>query len=466
MNLNKKCFVMDLNRCTGCGACVIACTIENQNKQAVNWRQVYTFNESHHPDLPFFNFSMACNHCAIPACKENCPSLAYSVDPKTGAVIIDQDLCLGCKYCTWACPYDAPKYNESRGVVEKCDFCISRLNEDLAPACVCACPTNALLVGEFDDEEKSQSLAGFPDTELKPAIRFKGLGLQKEKALQTSYPSERSLAALFHTSRKVPPSKISLRSEWSLLVFTSVVYILVSLFTAAMVSGLRVNPYAFLGIGSFALALSSVHVGKKGRLYRAVFNVKGSWLSREILFFLLFLGCSGLYLLLSPDMKILGIVSVIIGFLSLIFIDRIYQVAMHAGSLNFHSAHTFLNGLYVTGFLTGFLPIFGLSGLLKLSLYSQRKVLFLRKGLPVRPVLSFFRIGLGFIIPLVLLMVSTGENPHFFWIILSSIIGGELVDRSEYYGELDIITPEKQILIDLRSMLLNNNPQANGYRNH
>ena len=115
----QKAFSLDLNRCTGCGACVIACTTENSRRQTLNWREVYTFNEIHLPGVPLFNFSLGCNHCASPACVRACPALAVTKDPHTGAVIINPEHCLGCKYCTWACPYDAPRFNAASGVTEK-----------------------------------------------------------------------------------------------------------------------------------------------------------------------------------------------------------------------------------------------------------------------------------------------------------------------------------------------------------
>ena len=112
---NQKCFIFDLNRCTGCGACVIACATENMEKQTVNWRDIHTFNETHHPVLPLFNLSMACNHCIDAACKKGCPALAYTKDKETGAVVHHADCCMGCTYCTWACPYDAPRYSGAAG---------------------------------------------------------------------------------------------------------------------------------------------------------------------------------------------------------------------------------------------------------------------------------------------------------------------------------------------------------------
>jgi Fe-S-cluster-containing dehydrogenase component/DMSO reductase anchor subunit len=452
---NQKCFIFDLNRCTGCEACIIACTIENHQKQETNWRQVYTFNETRHPALPLFSLSMACNHCIDAACKKNCPALAYSKDPETGAVIHHSERCMGCQYCTWACPYDAPQYNRVKGVIEKCDFCIQRLREDDAPACVCACPTNALRIGDFDEYEKTRRIAGFTDTGIQPAIQFIDLRKQQQVPESTAPPTEASVAELFESSQHIPEPKISLKTEWPLLVFTTIAYLLVAFFTAMWPFPLVINPFLFLGAGVLGMGLTFTHLGKKFRAFRAIFNIKNSWLSREVLFFSAFLVLSGLYLLFFPYIPTIGRAAVIVGFISLFCIDKIYQVAMQVGPLNFHSAHTLLNGLYLTGILTvnGFL--FGLMGVIKCVLYLYRKVLFKQTKKKTRPLVTLLRIGFGFLVPFILLLLSL-DSEHmidYYGYVIVSVIIGEVIDRTEYYNELDIVTPRKQMLMDLEALL-------------
>jgi Fe-S-cluster-containing dehydrogenase component len=102
-------FLFDPNRCTGCGACRLACSIENQLEPERSWRRIDTFNRTRHPGVPLYHLSLACNHCAEPACMFACPALAYSRDEKSGAVLLDEGKCIGCRYCAWACPYDAPR---------------------------------------------------------------------------------------------------------------------------------------------------------------------------------------------------------------------------------------------------------------------------------------------------------------------------------------------------------------------
>ncbi|MEO8011900.1 MAG: 4Fe-4S dicluster domain-containing protein, partial [Dokdonella sp.] len=120
-------FVFDANTCTGCGACRVACTIENGLAPDVSWRRIETFNPQHRPIAPVFHLSLACNHCATAACMNACPALAYRRDGPTGAVLLDSTLCIGCGYCSWACPYDAPVFDEAAGVMTKCTWCADRL---------------------------------------------------------------------------------------------------------------------------------------------------------------------------------------------------------------------------------------------------------------------------------------------------------------------------------------------------
>ena len=452
----NKGFLFDLNRCTGCGACVLACTLENQGKQEINWRQIYTFNETRHPGIPLFHLSMACNHCGSPPCVENCPAMALAKDSQTGAVTVDPERCMGCKYCTWACPYDAPRYNASRGVIEKCDFCIEQLKKGEAPACVCACPTNALRLGDFEAAGKPQKVMGFTQAGIEPAIRFKTLRRRQQAPEGTAPPSARWVETLFESSQNLPQPKISLKSEWTLLVFTSAAFILVALLTAVMTASLAVNPFLFLGAGAVGMGLSTIHLGRKRRAFRALYNIKGSWLSREILLFSAFLTSAGTYLLVLPRYPAIGWAAVFIGFLSLFSIDRIYQVAMQVTPLNFHSAHTLFNGLYLAGILTGNIFISVGAGLIKLSLYLYRKLHFRQQGKKTRPVTGLLRVSFGFIIPFILLIFKPGLVNGIYGFLIVSVLSGELIDRTEYYDELDIVTPGKQMVIDLEEVLSRN----------
>jgi DMSO reductase anchor subunit/ferredoxin len=400
---------------------------------------------------------MACNHCGLPACLKSCPAAAISKDPETGAVTVDPERCLGCKYCTWACPYDAPRYNSSNGVIEKCDFCIHRLKKDEAPACVCSCPTNALRLGDFDPDAKPQKIAGFTNAGLQPAIQFKELRPHQQVPESTAPPPAEALEELFESSQNIPQPKITLKSEWTLLTFTSISFILVALLTAAVIIPLTLYPFLFLGIGIVGMVLSTVHLGRKSRAFYAVRNFTKSWLSREIVLFPAFLGISFIYLQFLPNLSAVGWAAVFIGFFSLFAVDRIYQVAMQVTPLNFHSAHTLFNGFFLTGVFIGNIYLFAIPGLIKLFLYLYRKFHFKQQEKNPLFLISFLRITFGFIIPLSIFVFKPGFTADMkiigiYGLFIISVIIGELIDRIEYYDELDIVTPRKQMLIDLEMM--------------
>src|SRR5262249_41379303 len=106
------------------------------------------------PDAPAQQtVTTSCHHCVEPACLLGCPAKAYEKDPVTGIVRHLDDQCIGCRYCTLMCPYDAPKYNPARGIVRKFDMCSDRLAADEAPACVQACPNQAIRVRLIDQSQ-------------------------------------------------------------------------------------------------------------------------------------------------------------------------------------------------------------------------------------------------------------------------------------------------------------------------
>ena len=182
-------FVLDLARCVGCAACVVACRLRNGWPSSSPWRRVLPLNEARRPAGPTYFLSVACHHCERPACLSACPSGAYE-QREDGVVVHREDLCLGCRYCEMACPFGAPQYDRSRAVMTKCDFCRPTRAADSSrdePACVAACPTEALRVAtclsgatDPDTTHRDESVVetavvpGFTDPALcRPAVRFK-----------------------------------------------------------------------------------------------------------------------------------------------------------------------------------------------------------------------------------------------------------------------------------------------------
>ena len=165
-------FIFNHNMCVACGACSAACILEN--RWSFRARMIYTFNSAAMPSLPVANLSLACNHCTNAVCMEGCPSSSYHRDPDTGAIIIDDSRCIGCRYCQWNCPYDAPKYIGLRNVIGKCNLCNRRLLEGLMPACSSACPTGALKYGQLNEGSASGIIDLLPGKDLEPAIELTG----------------------------------------------------------------------------------------------------------------------------------------------------------------------------------------------------------------------------------------------------------------------------------------------------
>jgi DMSO reductase iron-sulfur subunit len=170
-------FYVDVGRCIGCFTCAMACKNQNQLEPSVKWRDVHPLDEAIYPHRDRAFYSLACNHCETPCCIEACPVKAYSKRDKDGVVIHDQEKCIGCQNCIRSCPFGVPKYNPVLKKAEKCSFCHERLDAELKPACVQACPTQALQIVEinsFDDSGLVQYPAGFPAAKkLNPSVRFR-----------------------------------------------------------------------------------------------------------------------------------------------------------------------------------------------------------------------------------------------------------------------------------------------------
>jgi formate dehydrogenase iron-sulfur subunit len=157
----------DLSKCMGCRACQMACKAWNglpgdkmtqkgtyQNPPELNahtWTLIH-FNEIANQDgaVKWLFRKEQCFHCKDAACADVCPAPGAIFKTKEGAVVIDQDKCIGCKYCVNACPYGIPRFDPETDKVYKCTFCYDRLQGDMIPACVKTCPSHALQFGERD----------------------------------------------------------------------------------------------------------------------------------------------------------------------------------------------------------------------------------------------------------------------------------------------------------------------------
>lgn len=172
--------LVDLRRCAGCYACVVACQLWNNQRPGIAWNHVERCEWTDEQGTPRRSFlPHACMHCADAPCQAACPTGAtYTRDD--GIVAVNYDACIACEACVEACPYDArvvapndtwwfdqpePAPYESEGivrekpVVEKCVFCYPRLDQGLQPACVVNCPGKARVFGDLDDPESEVAQA-------------------------------------------------------------------------------------------------------------------------------------------------------------------------------------------------------------------------------------------------------------------------------------------------------------------
>jgi Fe-S-cluster-containing dehydrogenase component len=155
MKEESKVFDFDLERCSGCYACVVACLDQNDvdTSRMEGFRDVSIVKPGYSVTKKLGYVSLACMHCDDAPCALCCPTGCLTSD-ENGLVVSDISLCIGCHSCMIACPYGAPRFGED-GKISKCDGCAVRVEQGLAPACVRVCPTKAL---KFDTQHTIEQL--------------------------------------------------------------------------------------------------------------------------------------------------------------------------------------------------------------------------------------------------------------------------------------------------------------------
>lgn len=294
-------FEVDLDQCSGCKACVVACHSLNGLDQGESFRDVGLLVSGREETPLFQHVTTACHHCIEPGCLSACPVNAYEKDPVTGIVRHLDDQCFGCQYCTLACPYEVPKYHAAKGIVRKCDMCTQRLSAGEAPACVQACPHQAISIKTIDiaatkaDALAGRFLANSPDPCITlPTTRFVGKATTLE-----------SLQAGNYASRPLE------HAHWPLillLVLSQVAVGIVGLVLAGQLLGgaSEENSVAIVVLLAIASSLaacsaisSTLHLGRPQFAYRAILGFGHSWLSREIVAFGGFIPLCGLSTVLA-----------------------------------------------------------------------------------------------------------------------------------------------------------------------
>jgi formate dehydrogenase iron-sulfur subunit len=286
-------FQVNLDQCSGCKACVAACHSLNGLDDEETWRTTGLLHGGTRATPVQQHVTTACHHCVDPACLNGCPVLAYDKDPLTGIVRHLDDQCIGCQYCVLKCPYEVPKYSNARGIVRKCDMCSQRLAVGEAPACVQACPTEAISI---------------------TLVKSAGvLALHRGTAANQFLPDSPDPAYTVPTTRYVSREPLSaelqsgdahqLRPQpaHSPLVFMLVLTQLsVGAFALeGLLGGILERTLAFavrpmLSLVGILAALAGIgvsvaHLGRPLGAWRAFLGLGKSWLSREIVVFGLFL---------------------------------------------------------------------------------------------------------------------------------------------------------------------------------
>ncbi len=332
-------FYFNADNCIACHACEAACSEKNDNPAHIAFRSVGFIEGGTYPAYQRLNISMACNHCDNPVCLKGCPTRAYTKFAEYGAVLQDPDICFGCGYCTWVCPYNAPQLDPIEGTVSKCNMCVDRLEVGLKPACVSACLGNALDFGVIENVPEGRSQAkteipGFPRTDIThPNIRF-----QQTRTSQRDMVRVDSTAVKYHRDdskgegngsfQPVLDPKNNTKREWNLKKLLSShenAHIIFTLTSQAVIGAFLLLMFAAdIGVGSITNSFTNsflpviatlfviltigmiklnLHLGKPLRFYRGMNNWRLSPLSREIAgVTLFFMGFAGYGLFYSLDM--------------------------------------------------------------------------------------------------------------------------------------------------------------------
>ena len=272
-------FEVALDKCTSCKACVTACHSQNGLDEDESWRDVGLLLGGE--DEPGWQQTVttACHHCADPECLNGCPVQAYEKSEDNGIVRHLDDQCIGCSYCIFKCPFDVPKYSKKRGIVRKCDMCHDRLAEGEAPACVQACPTEAIKIVKVNVAEKSKLgqrnlgwLSGAPLASItQPTTQYTG--------------REVPLTAHAADHENLKPE----HAHWPLVLMLTLTQAAVGLFLGSVAFQAAPSspalPILSLTLFSIGLIAATLHLGQPLKAWRFFLGLRTSWLSRELLAF-------------------------------------------------------------------------------------------------------------------------------------------------------------------------------------
>jgi formate dehydrogenase iron-sulfur subunit len=439
-------FDVDLDRCSGCKACVTACHALNGLDDGEAWRQVGTLI-SEDWRRPFRQtVPTTCHHCAEPACLTGCPVLAYEKDPVTGIVRHLDDQCIGCQYCVMMCPYEVPQYSKRRGIVRKCDMCSQRLSVGEAPACVQACPSEAIRI-TIVDQGKLQAIYRTESTSCQaPSNDF--LPTSPDPAI--TLPSTR-----FTSRRPLAPDLIQGDAAEFRPQPAHTPLVLMLVLTQLGVGGAAFaqlvpsnGPSRLLWLALIAtvagLGASVAHLGKPSKAWRSFLGLRTSWLSREIVAFGVFATVLGIAAVTRSAVAIgFAALTGIVGVLSSAFVyqatHRVFWIG--AGSFGKFFGSTLLLGAAAAWLAVGasWLAITtGIAALLKMAIernalacaHSTAQLMLDRFGLAarLRSLCAFAVVAASFLSLLAADMVLVLAAATLVLALM-----GELIERSLFF---------------------------------
>jgi Fe-S-cluster-containing dehydrogenase component/DMSO reductase anchor subunit len=354
---------------------------------------------------------MACNHCDNPVCLKGCPTRAYTKYEEYGAVLQDPDICFGCGYCTWVCPYNAPQLDTERGHVHKCNMCVDRLEAGLKPACASACLAGALDFGVIETtpdnrEQLKTQIPGFPTPDIThPNIRF-----QQTRTLPKEMTRTDSMDVKYRLNddktRYVPvvnESRARKEKKWNLkkllsshenahIAFTLSTQTVIGAFMMYLV-GLFFNVESLQVISSagkwplllisiflmgFGLLKLNLHLGRPHRFYRGFNNLRHSPVSREIagvsMFFAGLTGYAFLSLFQYPILQWLSYVAASVAVLGAVvgtyYMYKLYRIPARPYWDHWQTATSFVGNTLSLG---GLLMI--ITAILATSLVESRQLI-------------------------------------------------------------------------------------------
>lgn len=457
-------FEVDLDKCSGCKACVTACHSLNGLDDNETWREVGLLvnpprrrrsGVAKSTPTTLQHITTACHHCVDPACLNGCPVLAYEKDSVTGIVRHLDDQCIGCQYCVLKCPYDVPKYNDRLGIVRKCDMCSNRLAVGEAPACVQACPNEAIRITKAVTEtvtiefrQRRQSfLAGAPAGDYTlPTTRY----------VSATAPESSPLVAADSATLRPQPT------HWPLVLMLVLSQASVGVVGASVLSGTSGTLLLVaLALGVASIAASVFHLGRPMGAWRFFLGLRRSWLSREILLFGLFVPLLALASLTKAKFQpALPAAALVVGLLGVFCSMMIYHDTRRSlwnwrrSSISFFGSTAVLGSLSWMGVDSAsnvafavLATVFAVKLLMEVSVLRHvtdnewtplRKTALLILG-PFQ-LAAFGRMLLGFASIGSALLLSIGVLPAhaiLAWLPFALALGGEILERVLFFRAVD-----------------------------